>query len=170
MEGTVSLTASQRTREIFLGPLIRLWSVLLLISQNQLLLIEVGAESELMFKESGRQTNEITFFFFFDDVGTSNQRGKRGEVWGGGEYEGEKVLQDPFLVHKSQRHGRFSPEQRHRDPFTKARERESKNNKRTREKEKHEQDKALTGKETAQSAALTRVGTHPRLAQAPAGE
>ena len=87
-----------------------------------------------------------------------------------GEYEGEKVLQDPSLVHKSQRHGRFSPEQRHRDPFTKARERESKNNKRTREKEKHEQDKALTGKETAQSAALTRVGTHLRLAQAPAGE
>ena len=39
-----------------------------------------------------------------------------------------------------------------------------------REKEKHEQDKALTGKETAQSAALTRVGTHIRLAQAPAGE
>lgn len=45
-----------------------------------------------MFKESGRQTNEITFFFFFfDDEGTSNQRGKRGGVWG--EYEGEKVLQ-----------------------------------------------------------------------------
>lgn len=51
-----------------------------------------------MFKESGRQTNEITFFFF-DDEGTSNQRGKRGGVWG--EYEGGKVLQDPSLVHKS---------------------------------------------------------------------
>jgi hypothetical protein len=43
-----------------------------------------------------------------------------------GDYGGEKeVLQDPSLVHKSQRHGRFSPEQRHRGPFTKARERES---------------------------------------------
>lgn len=77
-----------------------------------------------MFKESGRQTNEITFFFL-DDEGTSNQRGKEGGV-GVGEYEGEKeVLQDPSLVHKSQRHGRFSPEQRRRGPFTKGRERES---------------------------------------------
>lgn len=72
-----------------------------------------------MFKESGRQTNEITFFFFLEDEGTSNQRGQGGGV-GVGEYEGEKeVLQDPSLVHKSQRHGRFSLEQRHRSPFTK---------------------------------------------------
>ena len=86
-----------------------------------------------------------------------------------GKYEGEKVLQDPSLVHKSRRHGRFSPEQRHRGPFTKGRERERENNKRTGEKEKHEQEKDLTGKETAQSAALTRAGTHLWLAQAPAG-
>lgn len=66
-----------------------------------------------------------------------------------GEYEGEKeVLQDPSLVHKSQRHGRFSPEQRHRSPFTKGKERqrERKNYKRTREKEKTRERKSFNRK------------------------
>lgn len=35
-----------------------------------------------MFKESGRQTNEITFFFWYDE-GTSNQRGQGGGVGAG---------------------------------------------------------------------------------------
>lgn len=50
--------------------LIRLRSVLLLISQNQLILIEAWAESDLMFKASDRRRNEITFLLY----GTSNQR------------------------------------------------------------------------------------------------
>lgn len=54
-----------------------------------------------------------------------------------GEYEGEKeVLQDPSLVHKSQRHGRFSPEQRHRSPFTKGKERHTEREKTIKEREK----------------------------------
>lgn len=140
-----------------------------MISQNQLLLIEVGAESELMFKESGRQTNEITFFFFFDDEGTSNQRGKRGCVCGGGGVWRRKGFTRSFSgSQKSATRALLSRTKAPR-PIHKSK-RESENNKRTREKEKHEQDKALTGKETAQSAALTRAGTHLRLAQAPAGE
>lgn len=50
--------------------LIRLRSVLLLISQNQLILIEAWAESDLMFKASDRRRNEITFLLY----GASNQR------------------------------------------------------------------------------------------------
>lgn len=72
-----------------------------------------------------------------------------------GDHGGEKeVLQDPSLVHKSQRHGRFSPEQRHRGPFTKARERES----RIKEREERGEMRGRAikpegGKEAAQSRA-----------------
>lgn len=63
---------------------------------------------------------------------------------GVGEYEGEKeVLQDPSLVHKSQRHGRFSPEQRHRSPFTKGKDREREKTIKEREKRKNMRKKKL---------------------------
>lgn len=47
-----------------LRTLIRLRSLSLLISQNQLILIEAWAESELMFKASDRRRNEITFLLY----------------------------------------------------------------------------------------------------------
>lgn len=72
-----------------------------------------------------------------------------------GDHGGEKeVLQDPSLVHKSQRHGRFSPEQRHRGPFTKARERESRIKEREERGEMRGREiKSAGGKEAAQSRA-----------------
>lgn len=141
-----------------------------MISQNQLLLIEVGAESELMFKESGRQTNEITFFFFFLTMREHLIKGaKEGVcVCGGGVWRRKGFTRSFSGSQKSATRALLSRTKAPR-PIHKSK-RESENNKRTREKEKHEQDKALTGKETAQSAALTRAGTHLRLAQAPAGE
>ena len=81
-----------------------------MISQNQLLLIEVGAESELMFKGSDRQPGEITFFPPPLREGHLIIK-ERGE--GEGEEE-NRGLQDPSFAHKSQRHGHFSAEQSRR--------------------------------------------------------